>query len=52
MKMKTHPLWLKITVVVKAPEKIGENFVSWFSNNQMKLNIDKDRLLLYSQEPH
>ena len=35
-----------ITDLVKALQEIGENFVSWFSNNEMKLNTDKCHLLL------
>ena len=38
--------------VIKALEQIGENLVNWFSNNQMKLNIDKCHLVLNSQEPN
>ena len=29
-----------ITDVINAPEEIGNNLVSWFSNNQMKLSIN------------
>ena len=36
--------------VIKALEEIGENLLSWFSNNEMKLNTDKCHLLLNSQE--
>ena len=39
-----------ITDVTKALEEIGESLVNWFSNNQIKLNTDKCRLLLNSQE--
>ena len=39
-----------ITDVIKALEEIGESLVNWFSNNQIKLNADKCRLLLNSQE--
>ena len=39
-----------ITDVIEALEEIGENLVSWFSINQMKLNSDKCHLLLNSQE--
>ena len=35
-----------ITDLVKALQEIGENFVNWFSNNEMKLNTDKCHLLL------
>ena len=38
--------------VIKALEKIEKNLVSWFSNNEMKLNTDKCHLLLNSQEPN
>ena len=41
-----------ITDVIEALEEIGENLVSWFSINQMKLNSDKCHLLLNSQEPN
>ena len=53
MQMITHHLWLEIIEnVIKALEKIGENVVNWFSNNEMKLNTDKCHLLLNSQEPN
>ena len=45
-------MWLKITDVIKALEKIGENLLNWFSNNGMKLNTDKSHLLSNSQEPN
>ena len=49
--IKTHHLWLEITTyVIKALGRIGENLVSWFSNIQIELNIDKCHLL--SQEPN
>ena len=38
--------------VVKYLEEIGESFVNWFSNNEMKLNTHKCHLLLNSQEPN
>ena len=38
--------------VIKASEEIEESLVNWFSNNEMKLNIDKCHLLLNSQEPN
>ena len=38
--------------MVKDLEEIGENFVNWFSNNEMKLNTHKCHLLLNSQEPN
>ena len=38
--------------VIKALEKIEKNLVSWFSNNEMKLNTDKCHLLLNSEEPN
>ena len=41
-----------IAYVRKALEKIGENLLNWFSNNEMKLNTDKCHLLLNSQEPN
>ena len=41
-----------ITDVIKALEKIEETLVNWFSNNEIKLNIDKCHLLLNSQEPN
>ena len=41
-----------IADVIKALGEIGENLVNWFSNNEMKLNIDKCRLILNSQEPN
>ena len=37
--------------VIKALEKIGEELLNWFLNSEMKLNTDKCRLLLNSQEP-
>ena len=37
--------------VTKALEKIGEDLLNWFLNSEMKLNTDKCRLLLNSQEP-
>ena len=37
--------------VIKGLEKIGENLVNWFLNNEIKLNNDKCHLLLNSQEP-
>ena len=37
--------------VIKALEEIGEDLLNWFLHNQMKLNNDKCRLLLNSQEP-
>ena len=39
-----------IADVIKALGEIGENLVNWFSNNEMKLNIDKCRLILNCQE--
>ena len=41
-----------IADVIKALGEIGENLENWFSNNEMKLNIDKCRLILNSQEPN
>ena len=41
-----------IAYVRKALEKIGENLLNWFLNNEMKLNTDKCHLLLNSQEPN
>ena len=41
-----------IADVIKALGEIEENLVNWFSNNEMKLNIDKCRLILNSQEPN
>ena len=38
--------------VKKALKEIGENLLSWLLNNEMKLNTDKCRLLLNSQEPN
>ena len=40
-----------IADVIKGLEEIGENFVNWFLNNEIKLNNDKCHLLLNSQEP-
>ena len=40
------------TNVIKSLEDIGENFIKWFSNNQMKLNTDKFHVLLNSQGPN
>ena len=37
---------------IKALEEIGESLVNWFSNNEMKLNTNKCRLLLNAQEPN
>ena len=31
-------------------EKVGENLLIWFSNNQMKLNSDKCHLILNTKE--
>ena len=39
------------TNVIKALEDIGENLIKWFSDNQMKLNTNKCRVLLNSQGP-
>ena len=39
-----------ISNVTTALQEIGENFVSCFSNSQMKLNTDKYHLLSNSQE--
>ena len=41
-----------IANVIKALEEIGESLVNWFSNNEMKLNTNKCRLLLNAQEPN
>ena len=41
-----------IADVIKALEEIGEDILNWFSNNEMKQNTDKCRLLLNSQEPN
>ena len=41
-----------IADIMKALEKIGENLVNWFSDNEMKLNTSKCHLLLNSQEPN
>ena len=41
-----------IADIIKALGEIGENLVNWFSNNEMKLNIDKCRLILNCQEPN
>ena len=38
--------------VKKALKEIGESLLSWLLNNEMKLNTDKCRLLLNSQEPN
>ena len=38
--------------VVKALEDIDETLIKWFSDNQMKLNTDKYRVLLNSQGPN
>ena len=40
-----------ITGVIKALEEIEKTLVSWFSINEIKLNIDKCHLLLNRQEP-
>ena len=40
------------TDIKKALEEIGENLLNWFLSNEMKLNTDKCRLLLNSQEPN
>ena len=37
-----------IADATKALEKIGENLLNWFSNNEMKLNTDKCHHLRYS----
>ena len=39
-----------IADVTKALKKIGEDLLNWLLNNQMKLNTDKCRLILKSQE--
>ena len=31
--------------VIKALEEVGENLIKWFSENQMKLNTDKCRVI-------
>ena len=36
--------------VIRSLEEVGENFIAWFSNNQMKLNPDKCHLLLNTKE--
>ena len=41
-----------IADVIKALEEIGEDLLNWFLNNEKKLNTDKCRLLLNSQEPN
>ena len=41
-----------IADVIKALEEIGEYLLNWFLNNVKKLNTDKCRLLLNSQEPN
>ena len=40
--------------IADVKKALGEivNLVNWFSNNEMKLNIDKCRLILNSQEPN
>ena len=38
--------------VVKALEDIDETLIKWFSDNQMKLNTDKYRVLLNNQGPN
>ena len=48
MQMITHHLWLEIIAL----EKIGENLVNWFSNNERKLYTDNCHILLNSQEPN
>ena len=40
-----------IVDVIKALEEIGEKLLNWILNDEMKLNTDKYRLLLNSQEP-
>ena len=32
--------------LIQSLEEVGENLITWFSNNQMKLNPDKFHLLL------
>ena len=41
-----------IADVIKALEEIGEYLLNWFLNNVRKINTDKCRLLLNSQEPN
>ena len=41
-----------IADVIKALEEIGQGVLSWFLKNEMKLNTDKCRLFLNSQEPN
>ena len=41
-----------IADVIKAFEKIGEDLLNWFLNNEIKLNTDKCHLFLNSQEPN
>ena len=36
--------------VIRSLEEVGENFITWFSNNQMRLNPDKCNLLLNTKE--
>ena len=41
-----------IADVIKAFEKIREDLLNWFLNNEIKLNTDKCHLFLNSQEPN
>ena len=41
-----------IADVIKALEEIREDLFNWFLNNKMKVNTNKCRLLLNSQEPN
>ena len=36
--------------VIRSLEEVGENRLTWFSNNQMKLNPDKCHLLLNTKQ--
>ena len=37
--------------VIRSSEEVGENLITWFSNNQMKLNPDKFHLPLNTKKP-
>ena len=36
--------------VIRSSEEVGENLITWFSNNQMKLNPDKFHLPLNTKK--
>ena len=48
---KIIPLYAdNIKDVIQYLKEVGENLITWFSNNQMKLNPDKYHLLLNTKD--